>query len=56
MNNIKYIQIDLDTDLHKEFKTSAAKNSQSIKDALIELIKYYILTTNTPLKSKKNES
>ena len=38
----KIIHIGLDPELHSEFKSACAKNSQSIKDALIELIEYYI--------------
>ena len=48
----KIIHIGLDPDLHKAFKIACAKNSQSIKDALVELIEYYV----KPLKLKSNET
>ena len=48
----KIVHIELDQELHKAFKIACAKNSQSIKDALVELIEYYV----KPLKLKSNET
>ena len=49
----KIIHIGLPKELHKDFKIACAKNSQSIKDALIELIKYYIDNPKMTLKDEK---
>ena len=38
----KVIQIKLTEDTHKAFKSATALAGQSIKEALIELIHYYI--------------
>jgi hypothetical protein len=49
----KNLQIGIDSELHKEFKIAVAKNSKSLKEVIIELIKYYIIQTN--LKEQNNE-
>ena len=46
----KIIHIGLPLELHSEFKAATAKNNQTIKAALIELIKYYILNPKIELK------
>lgn len=48
---MKKVIIELDDGLHAELKSAVYANGQSIKDALTELIKYYITNKMT----KKNE-
>ena len=47
---MKVIQIELEEALHKKFKMQCLTNNQSIKDALKELIEYYV----EPLKLKED--
>ena len=44
---------ELDDELHHEFKAECASNRESLKDAIIDLIKYYIQTSKNPAKLKK---
>lgn len=46
--------VGIEPDLHKEFKIACAKNQESFSQAITDLIKYYIITTNEPLKLKEN--
>jgi len=49
----KILHIGVDSELHKDFKIACAKNSRSLKEVIIELIKFYIVQTNA---KQKNES
>lgn len=52
---MKKFLVEIPEDLHKDFKVSCAKNGDSMNEAFIELMKYYVVTTNEPLKLKENE-
>ena len=50
---MKKIIIEVEDDkLHADFKAEVYANGQTIKDALIELIKYYL----KPINLKKDEN
>ena len=51
----KIIHIGLDPELHRAFKVVCARNSQSIKDALVELIEFYISPEQIKLKSNESK-
>ena len=40
--NMKRLVVELETSLHQAFKLQAMKNGQSIKDAMTDLIEYYV--------------
>jgi len=46
----KAVKIELGEETHSQFKAATALNGQSIKDALIELIHYYIDNPKIELK------
>lgn len=48
----KIIKVLIPSDLHREFKTACASNAETITDAIIELIEFYI--KNEPLKLKED--
>jgi len=50
---MKKILLELTEDTHKAFKMRCLENGQSIKDALVELVHFYI--DNLPPKLKQDE-
>jgi len=52
----KHILLKLPEDLHKEFKMKCIQNNQTIQNALIDLLKYYIITTDLKLKNHETKN
>ncbi|GAG85281.1 unnamed protein product [marine sediment metagenome] len=52
---MKVIQIQIDDTTHQKLKVAVAQNGESIKNAIINAIKYYIETTKQMQKNGKDK-